>query len=55
MEFIIRGTVRIDQPTPDQLRAIKGRIRNLLLDFADEQDIDVVVDFAPTEVIPDGW
>ena len=50
MEFMIKSTVKIDKPTPDQLRAIQGRVRNLLMDFADETDINVIVDFAPTEV-----
>lgn len=48
MEFLIKSTVEIDAPTPEQLRAIKGRVRNLLMDFG--HDINVVVDFAPTEV-----
>lgn len=49
MEFLIKSTVQIDKPTPEQLRAIKGRIRNLLMDFGN--DINVIVDFAPPEGI----
>lgn len=52
MEFIIRATVNINVPTSDQLRAIRSRVRNLLLDFAPEQDINVIVDFSPAEVVP---
>lgn len=48
MEFQVKATVDITRPTPDQLRAIRARVRNLLLDFGD--DINVIVDFAPTEL-----
>jgi SAM-dependent MidA family methyltransferase len=51
MEYLIKATFKIQNPTTDQLRAIRARIHNLLLDFSDEQDIDVVVDFSPTEVM----
>ena len=31
---------------------VEGRVRNLLMDFALEEDINVVIDFSPTEVWP---
>jgi len=48
MEFLVKGTVSIKNPTPADLRAIRARVRNLLMDFG--HDINVIVDFAPTEV-----
>lgn len=53
MEFIVRGTVQIDEPTLSDLRFIRARIRNLLMDFG--HDINVVVDFSPTEIRSGTW
>lgn len=50
MEFKVVGVAAIPDATPEDLRNIRSRVRNLLLDYADESDIDVTIDFATTEV-----
>jgi cystathionine beta-lyase family protein involved in aluminum resistance len=46
-EFLIRATVQMNEPTPDMIKAIRIRVRNLLMDFG--QDVNVIVDFSPIE------
>jgi len=46
MEFLVKATVKIENPTPEDLLNIKTQIRNTLMSFG--HDINVIVDYAPT-------